>query len=51
MIRMKMRIAYKDEDYHAGPGISEVKVTSSTVFKEYDERTAALDAEILEETM
>ena len=32
------------------PGISRVKAASLTVFKEYDERTAAADAELLEET-
>ena len=42
---------YKDEDYHADLGISGVKAENSSVFKEYDERTAVADAELLKESM
>ena len=41
---------FEDKDYHADPGISGVKAASSTVFKEYVERTAAADAELLDMT-
>ena len=41
---------FEDKDYHADLGIPGGKADSSTVFKEYDERTAAADAELQEET-